>query len=185
MNIDLLGENKFRNFKTLDYSLQWCEDHILEANGITASIDFHDIKKELEAMFLKDWQIQGFLKYLVPIEYSSGQHICKQGEQADSMYFIESGRVTAQLELPGGKTIRLITMGPGTVFGEMGLYTDAPRSAAVVTDQDAKLYELTEENLKSMQINDPEMATALHRYIIRLLAERISFSNLKVQHLMT
>lgn len=182
---NLLGEGKFRNFKTLDYSMQWCEDHILEANGVTASIDFHDINKELAAMFLKDWQIQGFLKYLMPIEFGQGQHICKQGDQAESMYFIESGRVTAQLELPGGKTIRLITMGPGTVFGEMGLYTDAPRSAAVVTDQDAKLYELTEENLKNMQINDPEMATALHRYIIRLLAERISFSNLKVQHLMT
>lgn len=182
---NLLGEGKFRNFKTLDYSMQWCEDHILEANGVTASIDFHDINKELAAMFLKDWQIQGFLKYLTPIEFSQGQHICKQGDQAESMYFIESGRVTAQLELPGGKTIRLITMGPGTVFGEMGLYTDAPRSAAVVTDQDAKLYELTEENLKNMQINDSEMATALHRYIIRLLAERISFSNLKVQHLMT
>ncbi len=182
---NLLGEGKFRNFKTLDYSMQWCEDHILEANGVTASVDFHDINKELAAMFLKDWQIQGFLKYLTPIEFSQGQHICKQGDQAESMYFIESGRVTAQLELPGGKTIRLITMGPGTVFGEMGLYTDAPRSAAVVTDQDAKLYELTEENLKNMQINDSEMATALHRYIIRLLAERISFSNLKVQHLMT
>ena len=101
------------------------------------------------------------------------------------MFFIESGRVTAQLELSGEKTIRLITMGPGTVFGEMGLYTDAPRSAAVITDRDAVLFELTEKNLSKMQIESPEIAKALHRYIITLLAERISFSNLRVQHLMT
>jgi len=182
---NLLGPEKFRDFKTLDYSLQWCEDQMLEAHGVHVSQSHHDIHEELKSMYLKESQIETFIKYLKPISYRQGQYICKQGDPAASMFFIESGRVTAQLELPGGKTIRLITMGPGTIFGEMGLYTDAPRSAAVIIDEDATLYELTEENLKQMQDDYPEIATALHRHIIRLLAERIAFSNLKVQHLMT
>lgn len=182
---NLIGEDQFRVFPTLDYSLQWCEDQMLESHGLTTSISHLDIREELQKMFLKEDQIDTFLNFLTPVEFKKGDHICKQGDPAHSMFFIESGRVTAQLELPGGKTIRLITMGPGTVFGEMGLYTDAPRSAAVITDKDATLYELSEEQLARMQIDAPEMATALHRYIIRLLAERIAFSNLKVQHLMT
>jgi SulP family sulfate permease len=134
-------------------------------------------------MFLKPWLVDGFMKYLKMQTYEKHQTVCPQGAKAESMFFVASGMVTAQLEIPGREPIRLITMGSGTVFGEMGLYTMAPRSAAVVTDEPTELYELNDEQLQLMQKEDPEMATALHRFIICLLAERLSQTNSKVQHL--
>jgi SulP family sulfate permease len=91
--------------------------------------------------------------------------------------------VTAQLELAGGHTIRLIAMGSATIFGEMGLYTTAPRSASVLADEDTVCYELKNDDLEVMQKEDPEMATALHRYIISLLSGRIFLTNRKVRQL--
>ena len=181
----LANETKsgFRTFATLDHCVQWCEDELLKSGGLDPVPQNATIETVLTEMFLKPFQVRGFMKYLNGIDFAKGEVVCAQGAMAKSMYFVASGIVTAQLEVPGGQNIRLISMGPGTVFGEMGLYTTTPRSASVVTEINSVLYELSEEDLMLMQREDPDMATALHRYIIRLLAERIAISNRKVQHL--
>lgn len=43
----------------------------------------------------------------------------------DEILFIESGRVTVRLNLPGGKTMRLRSMTTGTMIGEMGVYLES------------------------------------------------------------
>ena len=185
VDAELIQEDSsgYRTFPTLDYCVQWCEDALLKEEGVTARPESPSIESALTEMFLQPWLVEGFMTYLKKQTFEKNETVCPQGAKAESMFFVASGLVTAQLEIPGREPIRLITMGSGTVFGEMGLYTMAPRSAAVVTDEPTVLFELNDEQLKLMQKDDPEMATALHRFIIRLLAERLSQTNSKVQHL--
>jgi sulfate permease, SulP family len=179
-----LGEKDgFQIFSTLDHCVQWCEDDLLKSGGLDPVPKNANIETVLTEMFLKPYQVQGFMKYLTGIDFRKDEVVCAQGATAKSMYFVASGIVTAQLEVPGGENIRLISMGPGTVFGEMGLYTMTPRSASVITEVDSVLYELSDDDLQLMQREDPDMATGLHRYIIRLMSERIAISNRKVLHL--
>jgi sulfate permease, SulP family len=178
----LVNDKDFRLFPTLDHCVQWCEDELIETYGsgdISASDQFQD---QLKTMFLEPDQTNNFMNYLKCIKEKKGSYIMRQGDPADSMYFVSSGVVTALLDLPD-KQIRLISMGSGTVFGEMGLYTNAPRTAAIVADEDTVLFELNREQLEKMQKEQPEMATSLHYFIISLLAERIALSNKKVQML--
>lgn len=181
--LDERGEKGYIPFKTLDYCVQSCEDDYIKSKGMDIMPFDPSIEAELEEMFLPKEKVSDFLKYLKEIKFEKGKKVCAQGDEADSMFFISSGLATAQLDIPGGPTIRLITLGPGTVFGEMGLYSTANRSADVVTDMDAVLYELSSDELEKMQREDPEMAMELHRFIIRLLSDRVAQTNKKVQHL--
>jgi len=178
----LVNDKDFRLFPSLDHCVQWCEDDLIEEHGsddLSAKNHFQD---QLETMFLKKEQTETFMKYLKCINEKKGSYIMRQGDPADSMYFVSSGIVTALLDLPT-KQIRLISMGSGTVFGEMGLYTNAPRTAAIVADEDTVLFELNREQLEKMQKEEPSISTALHYFIISLLSERIALSNKKVQML--
>ena len=179
---DLVNGDDFRLFPTLDHSVQWCEDRLIETHGESNLNDASQFQDQLSSMFLTQEQAERFIPFLKLIQVKKGEYIMRQGDPADSLYFVSNGVVTALLDLPD-KQIRLISMSSGTVFGEMGLYTKAPRTAAIVTDEDSILFELDSSSLNKMQKEDPELATALHYFIIKLLAERIALSNKKVQML--
>jgi SulP family sulfate permease len=100
------------------------------------------------------------------------------------MYFIESGQVKAELELPDGKALRLRTMHSGSVVGEIGLYLGGARTASIVTTQPSTLYRLSASALEQMKVEDPEVAMGLHQWIARLLAERLSYTNRTLEALM-
>jgi SulP family sulfate permease len=184
-DLNLLGdhEDAFKSSRTLDLCVQRCEDQLLSSRGVDLKSTHRDISDILQEMFLPDYYTEGFVSYLKRTEYKKGDVIVQQGDIGESMYIVAMGQVTAQLELAGGHKIRLIAMGSATIFGEMGLYTTAPRSASVLADEDTVCYELKNDDLEVMQKEDPEMATALHRYIISLLSGRIFLTNRKVRQL--
>ena len=65
-------------------------------------------------------------------------------------------------------------MGPGTVVGEVGLFLQGQRMASVVTETDCVVYWLTTESLGRICSNELELALALHQFLLRLLAERLT-----------
>lgn len=63
-------------------------------------------------------------------EFAAGEAIIKQNEQADNMYFIESGQVRIVMDRDG-KTKELTVLNKGDYFGELALLTKKPRAATV------------------------------------------------------
>ena len=71
--------------------------------------------------------------------------IFEKGDEADSMYIIEIGRVEINLD-PNPPAIK----DQGDFFGEMGLVSDNPRSATVTTLDEVKLLQLKKEDLNEL-----------------------------------
>jgi len=71
--------------------------------------------------------------------------IFEKGDEADSMYIIEIGRVEINLD-PNPPAIK----DQGDFFGEMGLVSDNPRSATVTTLDEVKLLQLKKEDLDEL-----------------------------------
>lgn len=63
--------------------------------------------------------------------FSEGQKIISQGDQANGMYFIESGRVKIIKNLADGRQVEAATLGKGAYFGELALINHKPRAASV------------------------------------------------------
>jgi MFS family permease len=91
---------------------------------------------------------------LQPVAVAAGDVVIRQGDPADRFYLIEEGRfdvtrgpVTALAHVapaqPGpGAPEHLRTMGPGEVFGEIGLLRGIPRTATVAAATDGRLLAL-------------------------------------------
>ena len=56
-----------------------------------------------------------------------------EGQDGDSLYLIETGRVKVFIGDEDGREIILKILGPGDFFGEMALIDKQPRSASVST----------------------------------------------------
>jgi len=171
---DELERRGVRIFHDLDQAMEECENEVLTsaaAETIVTPIRWRD---QLGAALPLPQKINTFMEYVATCEYAAGDYLIHQGERASNMFFIESGRITVRLELGEGKSVRLRTMGSGTTVGEIGCYMGQMRTASVIADQPTRAYRLTAEALHRMEQRDPDLAAALHRYMVSLLADRLS-----------
>jgi len=175
-------ENSTRAFISLDYAMEWCENRILEGENAleTQALTLPEL---LAPVFPEPRYIPALMQVLTRVTVKKGNHLFRQGDPSDAMYFVESGMVSVQLELDGNRILRLKKMGPGTVIGEMGIYTDAPRSASIVAAEDCVLYRLSKRLLEALQGRHPRLVSAIHRFVVALLAERVADTNDKVRDL--
>jgi SulP family sulfate permease len=114
---------------------------------------------------------------LTRLEAGKGHYLILQGDPSHELFFIESGMVKVMVELDNGRTMRIRTMGAGTVVGEIGLYLDQQRLASVVTEEPCVIYRLNAESLHKMEQENPALASAFHEFMVRVLAERVTQQN--------
>ena len=120
-----------------------------------------------------DHQIAVLLSYVDRCTYRSGEVMIRQGEASRDLFFIEHGSVTVQLVLADGRSVRLRTMGVGTVVGEVALYLKLPRSASVIAETEAVAIRLSGEALLAMEKEEPRAAALLHAFMARELADKL------------
>lgn len=113
-----------------------------------------------------------------PCHFDADSVICPKGGESDCMYIIHEGQAEISLSSRDGKIIVLGTLGPGEVFGEIGLLDRGERTASVDALTDLSLYRLSaadfEKLSQSFSLNE---WIAITRYICGLF--RTVASNLE------
>jgi sulfate permease, SulP family len=161
-------------FPTLDHGVEWCENMLLQRHEASTQFIQVGIKGQLRRTFGKPELVERLLTYLERMEVGANTTLFRRGDESDTMYFVETGRLNVILEGESGEMTRLRNIRSGTVVGEISMYLRSPRTAHVVTEQPCVLYQLTLEALGKMETQDPETASALHEWVARLLAERMA-----------
>lgn len=110
--------------------------------------------------------------------FRHGEIIFREGEDSDFAYIIESGSVEIFKRMQKG-TVLLSTLGPGEIFGEMGLISEQPRSASAAADGIVVLKKLSRQGFGSTLANQPEEVTCT----IKALMERLREMNGKISNL--
>jgi SulP family sulfate permease len=169
--------SRLRLFRDRDYSIEWCENEILKSSQVEG-------KKEIRSLpqILNDfhpWKVDTsiLLDSMERLDVDRNHYLILQGDPSHELFFIESGKVKVMVELDNGRTMRLRTMGAGTVVGEIGLYLDQQRLASVVTEEPCTIYRLSTEALHKMERENPALAAAFHEFMVRVLAERVTQQN--------
>ena len=73
-----------------------------------------------------------------------------------------------------GTRLRLRTLRPGVVVGEVTLYTDVPRTADVVAEVPSVVLKIGRAEIERLEREQPELAATLHRWLATQLAERLT-----------
>ena len=166
-------------FSDLDHGLEWIEDHLLAQDAETsrqASQDTVDLRRILSEHFRPE-ALDALIGYCETFNLQPNVPLFRQGDPGDALYFVETGRVSVLISLGDGQTKRLRTYGPGTVVGEMAVYSKHPRSADVVTDVPCRIRKLSAENLARMEREHPDVAIQFHTFVIKLLSSRLALAN--------
>ncbi len=172
-------ESIVRAFADLDGALEWCEDKLL-AEYMSREEALRSADEWLAREIGSRDLFARLVSYLETVEYRPGESMFTQGEPSDSLYLLYSGRVSVYYAPLDGEPVRLRSMIRHTVIGEMGLYRGVPRGATVRVDQPAIAYRLTREALDQLEADEPALAHAFHKFIIRTMSARLDFANREV-----
>jgi len=98
----------------------------------------------------------------------AGGVIFREGEQANELFVIKSGYVRIQV---GNKT--MADLAPDTIFGEMALIDNEPRSATATALTDVELVPVSEKQFLFLVSQTPHFALK----VMRTLAQRLRTMN--------
>lgn len=167
-------EGAMPSFPDLDRGCEWCETQLLTTvEGAGSALSSDPLRQELQRILGQEGLVEGLLAYFERQERAAGSYLMRQGDAPDLLFFIESGRVTAQLEGGNGEPARLQTMEGGHLLGELGFFLGLERTADVVADTPCVIHRLSQQGLAHMRADQPAIASALQQVIIHKLAERV------------
>jgi CRP-like cAMP-binding protein len=102
----------------------------------------------------------------------AGDSFFREGDEARSMYVIETGRAVASRQWQG-REIELGRFGPGDCFGEMALMDLHPRSASVRALEPCLALEFGHDEMLHLYEVDPVQFALLQMNLGRELARRL------------
>lgn len=190
----LLPNPRIMQFADMDRGLEYFEEKILadpstqgdavptstrgviDAAGTMTFMSMDDVMRGLLAPHFTESSLDIILARMEPQALQEDELLFKQGDPGDDMFFIERGEVTVRLKLDD-RVVRLRTFGPGSVVGEMALYSHLPRSAECVADSPCRVQRFRYKTLLDLEKTEPQAAMEFHRYIIKLLSQRIIVAN--------
>lgn len=180
----------------MDLGMERMEDELLSLSGFiaqpmnvesgvrrdTMNIAEMDLRRILSEEFTGP-ELDTLISYCETQKPEAFAPLFKRGDSGDCLYFIERGELAVMLPLADGRSKRLRAFGPGTIVGEMGVYTGHVRSADVIASDGCRVRKLSQEALKRLEIERPEVAIKFHRFVAKLLALRLSAANTEIRTL--
>ncbi len=151
----------------LDRGLQRAEDVLLAEEGVSvaSAAGQADGLAGIPA---------GLRAYLQREEVAEGTVLIRRNDPSADVFVLESGRLVVQVDTADGSTMRLRTIRPGVVVGEVAMYSGAPRTADVVAETPAVVLRLGGAELERLEASEPELAAEVHRWLATTLSERLS-----------
>lgn len=154
-----------RRFVDVDHALEWTETSRLAAAAVEQTAE--DPAGLLE-------RLPRLREMGRHVEYAPGDSVLTAGDPSLGLTILERGRVSVLGGAPGSRRRQL---GRGSVLGELGLYRDLPAASGVIADEACSVVIFDRELLARLERTEPELATAIHRFVAVTLAVRLDRAN--------
>jgi CRP/FNR family transcriptional regulator, cyclic AMP receptor protein len=123
-----------------------------------------------------DSAVVAITKQLQPVDFKRRATVFAEGEPADRLYIIISGKVKIGHRSPDGREHLLAIMGPPEMFGEVSILDPGPRTASATTLTEVRAVSLDRDTLRRWMADRPEVAEQL----LRVMARRLRRTNNKL-----
>ena len=161
--------------ETLDGALEWMEERILEAAGVSREDEEQllDIKEfDLFRQF-DDATLSNLAACMTTRSVAQGEKVFSQGDGGDEIFFVRRGSVRIMLPLEGGKRHHLATIGRGDFFGELSFLDRGVRSADVEAKVPTDLYLLSRARFNEQSRANAAFGAQVFSRMAFAIAERL------------
>ncbi|MAZ65516.1 MAG: Crp/Fnr family transcriptional regulator [Kangiellaceae bacterium] len=100
--------------------------------------------------------------------------IVYEGDNADSMYIIESGSVNVFVADDEGRELVLTQQGEGSYFGELAILANEQRSASVITTQPSTFLVINKDNFRQVIEENVAIAMVLLENLAQLSRRQVN-----------
>ena len=168
-------KRRVRLFGELDAALEWAEDRLLEAEGLTPSVSAAalDLEHIELARELDGPALDALRSVLREATLAPGQPVFRRGDEGDEVFLIRKGRVRILLPLDGGKEHHVATFGRSDFFGEVAFLDHGARTADAVALTATQLYALSRARFDALSRSHPALGAVLFARLARALALRL------------
>jgi len=154
----------------LDHGLQRCEEALLSTPGLADAKAGHPSRRGPEGL------PPALSAHVERVALEAGDVLIHQDDPPGDVFVLVSGRLGIETTTPEGTRLRLRTLRPGVVVGEITLYTGVARTADVVAETHSVVLRIGREAIARLEVEAPETAAMLHRWLATMLAERLTDS---------
>jgi CRP/FNR family transcriptional regulator, cyclic AMP receptor protein len=116
-----------------------------------------------------------------PQSVEAGALVFREGEAAQCMYLLVSGKVRISRRVPGMGEEALAILDAGQYFGEMGLVEESVRSADAYAHTASTLWRIERGQFDQLLFTDKELAYAVLWTLVRTLSGRLRETNEKMK----
>ncbi len=120
---------------------------------------------------LSDERLEPISRSAILRNVSRGAIVLHAGDRTDNIYFVLSGNLKVLVSDEDGREVILTMMGPGEVFGEMGVLDEDVRSATVLAVSSANLVVMSKGDFKRVMLDNAEVALQITRNLVQRLRQ--------------
>lgn len=137
--------------------------------------------EEGDGLQMPDWDLADWhdlMSSAEDIELGDGEILLRRGETSSDLYFLVRGNL--EVSVPRADSISIspvITIGPGSVVGEMAFFDKRGRSASVWSQGTSELLRLRRDAFDTFKQDHPSLACDLLYGIGRIIAARLRRQN--------
>jgi len=162
-------------FIDTDGALEWAEDQVIVGHGADAGLkDEVEVDRMAVLAGLTEAECALVKGMLIRRTYHKGEVVIVEGSADRDLFLISRGTASVKVSVGGqGRQRRLASFSAGTVFGEIALLDEQPRSATVMADEDMVCYVLPEGGFRALVSDHEAIAITLLRNLGRELSQRL------------
>lgn len=116
-------------------------------------------------------------------EFKPGDVVFREGETAESVYLVVSGKLELELSHSTAYRKKLVGVGPGEMLGWSALVENPRFAATAVVVEPSRLVRIDGALLRSMCEEDPQFGYEFMRRTMRALAKRLTATWTQLSHL--
>lgn len=129
-------------------------------------IEIIQLARRLRGAVAEDNVFKALLPFATVRRFKAGEVIMRKGDQSDALYLVLEGSLRVEESA--------VTIGPGSIVGEIGVLSSSHRRTATVsTSSDCRLGQVSSVDFQRVYYTDPALGLSLMRLVIDRLTRDI------------
>jgi small-conductance mechanosensitive channel len=125
---------------------------------------------------LTESQLVGISKLTRCIRFGRGERIIVEGNEGNTLYQLVSGEVAVIKRMQDGEIRELARLSAPSIFGEMSVFNEEPRSATIEVLESCVVLEVERDDLRPLLQHEPKVLEMLAAVISQRRAELLKLS---------
>lgn len=135
-------------------------------------IDASDLKQFVMLGYLTDSMLEKLVPITEMLRFDTDEKIFSQGDKAERLYFVQSGKVLLEQRITETLTVSLSSVKPGFSFGWSAMLEKGRYSTDAVCAEACQLISFRESKLKNIMEQDHSLGFIISQRLLYVLKKR-------------